>query len=107
MCCSPVDRCESTGSSWTRQAQGRAAAPSREIDAPWTAVTGAGVFIVQAYSHEMEDELVSLSFFFFPFFFWWRVSCVRTGRNRYAYPAIRSVGADGNIFFKAVFGRYV
>lgn len=90
-----MDQTETVAGVGVVGAQGRAAAPSREIGAPWTAVTGAGVFIVQAYSHEMEDELVSLSFFFPPFFFWWRVSCVRTGRNRYAYPAIRSVGADG------------
>lgn len=59
-----MDQTETVAGVGVVGAQGRAAAPSREIGAPWTAVTGAGVFIVQAYSHEMEDELVSLSFFF-------------------------------------------
>lgn len=59
-----MDQTETVAGVGVMGAQGRAAAPSREIGAPWTAVTGAGVFIVQAYSREMEDELVSLSFFF-------------------------------------------
>uniref|UniRef100_A0A0E0P088 Uncharacterized protein n=1 Tax=Oryza rufipogon TaxID=4529 RepID=A0A0E0P088_ORYRU len=97
MCCSPVDRCESTGSSWTRQRPWRGWG--------WWGHRGGRLHLPGRSVHRGPRSPALEFLSYRRTAMRWRMNW--TGRNRYAYPAIRSVGADGNIFFKAVFGRYV